>query len=131
LYPSLQSTFTLLLTRVFFLFWFAPLPCSPVCSASAKDHSELLVRCDQCIPRRSMYRCVGCYQLFADAISARTLQLSEKTSKKVSFRLHDKRVFQALLGAPWENLAEASSIDEATRLLIVPVAGSSSRSFTS
>jgi hypothetical protein len=39
----------------------------------------------------------------------------------VSFPLQDKPVFKALLGATWESLAEASSIDDATRLLI-PVA---------
>jgi hypothetical protein len=56
--------------------------------------------------------------LFAHAISARTLQLSKKASKQVTFPLQDKPVFEALLHAPWESLAVASSIDDATRLLI-------------
>jgi hypothetical protein len=56
--------------------------------------------------------------LFARAISARTLQLSKNTSRKARFPLQDKPVFKALLGVPWKCLAESSSIDEATRLLI-------------
>jgi hypothetical protein len=59
--------------------------------------------------------------LFARAISARTLQLSKKASKQVTFPLQDKPVFEALLDAPWESLAAASSIDDATQLRI-PVA---------
>jgi hypothetical protein len=60
--------------------------------------------------------------LFAHAINARTLQLLKKASKnKASFPLLDEPVFKTLLGASWKSLAEASSIDEATRLLL-PVA---------
>jgi hypothetical protein len=99
---------------------------SPVCSAAIMNHRELLVRCDQCIPgdetqeKRSMYRCVGCYQLFADAITARTRQVSKK-AKKASFPLENIPVFKALLGTPWKEVAESRSIDEAIRLLM-PVA---------
>jgi len=60
---------------------------------------------------------VGCYALFGDAIRARTLQLENKVRKKVSFLLAENDVLKALVSAPWKILAEATSIDDATRLL--------------
>ena len=107
----------------YFLFWFSSLPCSPVCSASNKHHRELLVECSECISERPTYRCVGCYALFGDAIRARTLQLENKARKKVSCPLAENDVFKALVSAPWKILAEATSMDDATRLLqpVAPV----------
>jgi hypothetical protein len=79
-------------------------------------HGELLVSCDQCHPdpERPVYRCAGCYLLFAHAISARTQSLVNK-----EFAYQDTPVFKALLNSPWKRLKDATSIDDAT-LLIVP-----------